>query len=109
MDWYILCDCFLCRIKVFGCAKAARAVPLYEFRRMDMIPVVDLEKCDGCESCVEVCPTESITIVDGKAVVDPEECIECEACVDACPNGALTMAEEQQAGSQTQSRQDAAP
>lgn len=74
-----------------------------------MIPMVDLEKCDGCESCVDVCPTDSITIVDGKACIDPEECIECEACVDACPNDALTMVEEQRAGSQTQVRQEVSP
>ena len=56
-----------------------------------MIPVIDLEKCNGCEDCLEACPPEVISMIDGKAKIDESLCEECGACVDECPEKAIFL------------------
>ena len=57
-----------------------------------MVPVFDLEKCDGCMLCYFYCPDASIIIEGGKATrVDLEHCKGCGVCANECPNCAIVM------------------
>ena len=61
---------------------------------LNMVALIDKEKCDGCATCVEACPAEAIKLgKDEKAAVIDDECVDCEVCVDECPNGAISMSE----------------
>jgi Pyruvate/2-oxoacid:ferredoxin oxidoreductase delta subunit len=59
-----------------------------------MIPVIDVDKCDGCENCIEACPPQVISMVDGKAKIDETFCEECGECVNECPIDAITLPRE---------------
>ncbi len=56
-----------------------------------MIPVIEIDKCDGCEACIEACPPEIISMVDGKAKIDEQLCEECGECVNECPQDAIYL------------------
>ncbi len=58
---------------------------------IQLVAVIDKEKCTGCETCVDICPTAAISMNDGKAVVDADTCVDCETCVDECPAEAIHM------------------
>jgi len=57
-----------------------------------MLPVIDLEKCNGCGLCAAPGHCECIEIIDDKAVlVKPKECYSCAVCYFLCNRDALKM------------------
>ena len=79
-----------------------------------VVPVVDLNKCEGKKDCVEVCPYDVFemraitdnqfsdlkfvakikTLVHGRDkafVVNPDVCHSCGLCVSACPEKAIKL------------------
>lgn len=60
---------------------------------VNLLAVVNTEKCIGCKTCEKVCPVLAIKVVNRKAVVDSEKCRGCGACEQRCPSYAITMEE----------------
>jgi len=57
-----------------------------------MLPMFDLEKCNGCGICAAPGHCECIEIIDKKAVMmKPKECYSCAVCYFLCPKDAITM------------------
>lgn len=55
-----------------------------------LIPLIDLDRCNGCGCCEQLCPTQAVEVVGGKAViVRPEACTYCEVCETYCPYEAI--------------------
>lgn len=60
---------------------------------MAVMPVIDLEKCDGCGLCVDICACNALTLVDGKIeIIETELCGWCIQCETVCPSGAISCA-----------------
>ena len=58
---------------------------------ISLIPLVDLDACNGCVICSNVCPTLAISLVDKKAHVKEADCRGCGACDQRCPVYAISM------------------
>ena len=58
---------------------------------ISLIPLVDLDACNGCVICSNVCPTLAISLVDKKAHVKEADCRGCGACEQRCPVYAISM------------------
>lgn len=57
-----------------------------------MVPVIEVEKCDGCMLCYFYCPDASIIIENDRAVaVDLAHCKGCGICAKECPAKAIEM------------------
>ncbi len=55
-----------------------------------VLPVLDLEKCDGCGRCVAVCPAQALRVKRGKVKLIHTNCDYCGECEAACPTGAIS-------------------
>ena len=58
---------------------------------VNLLAVIDAEKCLGCKTCEKVCPVLAIRVKNRLAVVDKENCRGCAACEQRCPHYAITM------------------
>ncbi len=58
---------------------------------VNLLAVVDAEKCRGCRTCERICPVVAITMENRKAVIDAERCRGCNNCEQRCPDHAITM------------------
>ena len=58
---------------------------------VDLMPVVDAEKCKGCKTCMRVCPTLAVKMEEKLAVVDLDRCRGCGNCEQRCPEYAIGM------------------
>jgi Na+-translocating ferredoxin:NAD+ oxidoreductase RNF subunit RnfB len=47
--------------------------------------------CIACKKCERACPSDAIHVVDLIAVVDHEKCTGCNACVEACPQQCIDL------------------
>jgi Pyruvate/2-oxoacid:ferredoxin oxidoreductase delta subunit/bacterioferritin-associated ferredoxin len=63
---------------------------------VNLVAVVDEEKCKACRTCERVCPVLAIKVENRKAVVDAERCRGCAACEQRCPDYAITMAKREE-------------
>ncbi len=58
---------------------------------MDVMPVIEVEKCQGCGLCVDVCTCGALKVVGGTVqAVKVEDCGWCTMCELVCPNGAIS-------------------
>lgn len=55
-----------------------------------VIPVVDLQRCDGCGKCVAACPAQALRVVADKVTLIHTNCDYCGECEAACPTGAIS-------------------
>jgi MinD superfamily P-loop ATPase len=63
---------------------------LHERREVgQMIPEVDVERCDYCGRCAEVCQFHAVAVVGEKVLVFPELCHGCGSCTLNCPREAI--------------------
>jgi dihydropyrimidine dehydrogenase (NAD+) subunit PreA len=63
---------------------------------LNIVPEIDLEKCNGCGSCAHNGHCRVLSLVDDKAkVVRKNECYGCGVCYWMCPRNAITMVNEE--------------
>lgn len=55
-----------------------------------LMPVVDIEKCNGCGKCDDICEFSAIVMIKDKPLIFPEMCHSCGGCMLACITGAIT-------------------
>lgn len=65
-------------------------------KNVNLLAVIDKEKCIGCKTCVKVCPVLAIKMEDRLAIVDDEMCRGCAACEQRCPVYAISMVKREQ-------------
>ncbi|OAT86386.1 4Fe-4S binding protein [Desulfotomaculum copahuensis] len=58
---------------------------------VNLLAMVDTEKCRGCKTCERICPVLAIKVENRVAVVDAERCRGCANCEQRCPDLAITM------------------
>lgn len=63
---------------------------------VNLLAVVDKEKCRGCKTCEKVCPVLAIKMDNRLAVIDEELCRGCAACEQRCPDYAISMVKREQ-------------
>lgn len=59
-----------CSVCCIACKKCERECPSDAIHVVDMLAVVDYEKCTGCGTCVSVCPQKCIDLYGRGAAVD---------------------------------------
>lgn len=64
-----------CPNSCIACNKCAKACHVDAIHVIDMVAVVDYEKCNGCGACVAVCPQECIDLT-GRAAIKPAASID---------------------------------
>lgn len=65
-------------------------------KEVNLLAVVDAEKCRGCKTCEKVCPVLAIKVENRKAIVDVDRCRGCAACEQRCPDYAVIMVKREQ-------------
>lgn len=88
-------NCAACCI---ACKKCERACPSDAIHVVDMLAVVDYEKCTGCGACVEVCPQNCIDLFGRGTAVDAVAADGAGAAMLGVPEAAATTAETAGAG-----------
>lgn len=58
---------------------------------VNLVAVVDADRCNGCTICDRVCTTLAIKTVDRIARVEDARCSGCYACEQRCPELAIRM------------------
>lgn len=54
-----------------------------------MVPVIDVQKCNGCGVCVKRCPPKIMGLIKNKAAILVQLCEECGICSEVCPTNAV--------------------
>ncbi len=62
-----------CSMCCISCRKCEKECPEDAIHVVDMLAVVDYEKCTGCGICVDVCPQECIDFYGREATVGPAD------------------------------------
>jgi NAD-dependent dihydropyrimidine dehydrogenase PreA subunit len=56
----------------------------------DILPIINLERCDRCGVCIAGCPENALTMTDqGPSFIIPVTCTYCTDCEALCPQGAI--------------------
>lgn len=64
-----------CTMCCIACRKCEKACPVDAIHVIDMVAVVDHEKCNGCGACVAICPQSCIDLT-GRAALSPASTID---------------------------------
>ena len=57
-----------------------------------LVPVIDLESCDGCLLCYFYCPDASIVVENDRPTgIDLDHCKGCGICAKECPRACIVM------------------
>jgi len=59
-----------CTVACIACKKCEKECPADAIHVIDMLAVVDYDKCTGCGTCVEVCPQKCIDLYGHRSGVD---------------------------------------
>lgn len=59
-----------CTVACIACKKCEKECPADAIHVIDMLAVVDYQKCTGCGTCVEVCPQKCIDVYGHRPGVD---------------------------------------
>lgn len=62
-----------CSMCCISCRKCEKACPYDAIHVVDMLAIVDYEKCTGCGICVDVCPQECIDLTGRSAMAPATE------------------------------------
>lgn len=55
-----------------------------------LVPMIDIEGCNGCGHCITICPTGALALKNGRTVVShPRQCQYTGWCSRICPAGAI--------------------
>ncbi len=65
-------------------------------KKVNLLAVIDKEKCIGCKTCMKVCPVLAIKMEGRLAIVNDEMCRGCAACEQRCPDHAINMVKREQ-------------
>ena len=58
---------------------------------MSLMPVIDVEKCNGCGLCVDVCQCHALVLVNNTiSIVETDDCGWCTLCEMVCTEGAIS-------------------
>lgn len=61
-----------CSVCCIACKKCEKECPSDAIHMIDLLAVVDYDKCTGCGTCVEVCPQQCIDLYGRRAMVRSE-------------------------------------
>ncbi|MHB1340475.1 MAG: RnfABCDGE type electron transport complex subunit B [Coriobacteriia bacterium] len=61
-----------CSVCCIACKKCEKECPADAIHVIDLLAVVDYDKCTGCGTCVEVCPQQCIDLYGRRAIVPSE-------------------------------------
>lgn len=70
-----------------------------------LMPVIDMDKCDGCGKCSDFCEFNALAIIKEKTIFFPELCHGCGGCKRICPKKAIKE-EEKRIGTLTEFETD---
>ena len=57
-----------------------------------ILPIIDLDRCNGCGLCAQLCPTHAVEMIDARpAIVRVQDCAYCGMCEEMCPVEAIGL------------------
>lgn len=54
-----------------------------------IVPIIDIDICNGCGKCIPVCAYDAMWMENKKANINSELCIGCGLCKSVCPSNAI--------------------
>ena len=93
-----ICNCCGCCCEALIAAR--RFGFLHPVHTTNLIPVINIENCNGCGKCVSLCPVEAMTLVSSndpakpqgkKAKLEQDICLGCGVCLTGCNKNAIVL------------------
>lgn len=73
-----------------GCTARKGKMRIHE----DLLPTVNMEKCNLCGLCERMCEWDAIKVAE-TVVIDPKKCVGCGKCIVKCPRVAIEVTSNQ--------------